>query len=242
VSVGADGDAESTGESEIGKLEVAIAVDEKVLRLQVTVKNTVRVAESDSTEHLVQERLHLHRGKASGGLVLVHVLLEVMLKELEHKMQFLLAVNNILQSDDVLVLKLLQQGNFANGCGWNTFIFGVKADFLESNHLLAYAVASLVHNTIRSLSNLFKFRIPVHFSQDQATTLEHYRFLELIQMLCHPPPHTAGSARRAALPSEAQARARARWGEMPFQTVNGMLDKTRKGFCKYVSGEGVTGG
>lgn len=67
------------------------------------------MAESNATEHLVQERLDLHHGEAAGGLLLVHVLLQVVLQELEYKVQFLLAVNNILQSDDVLMLKLFQQ-------------------------------------------------------------------------------------------------------------------------------------
>ena len=109
VGVGANGNAESAGESEIGKFEVAVAVDEKILGLQITVENTVRVAESDSAEHLIQERLDLHDGKASGGLLLVHVLLQIMLEELKYKVQLLLAVNDILQSNNVLVLKLFQQ-------------------------------------------------------------------------------------------------------------------------------------
>jgi hypothetical protein len=109
VGVGADGDAESAGESEIGKFEIAVTIDKKVLGLQIAVKNSVGVAKSNSAEHLVQERLDLHGGKAAGCLMLVHVLLEVVLEKLKHEMQFLLAVNHVLQPDDVLMLKLFQQ-------------------------------------------------------------------------------------------------------------------------------------
>jgi hypothetical protein len=171
VGVGADGDAESAGKSEVGKFEIAVTVDEKVLGLQIAVKNSVRVAKSNSTEHLVQERLNLHGGKAAGCLVLVHVLLEIVFEKLEHEMQFLLAVDHVLQPDDVLMLKLLQQGNLADGSRWNAFVFRVKTDFLEGDNLLADAIARLVHHTVSSLTNLLKFRIPIHCSKDQATTL-----------------------------------------------------------------------
>ena len=116
----------------------------------------MRVAESDPTEHLVQKGLDLHGGKAAGGSVLVHVLLEVVLEKLKHEVQLLLAVNDVLQPDDVLVLQLLEQGNLADCSGGHALILRVEADLLERNHLLAHAVARLVHHTVRSLADLFQ--------------------------------------------------------------------------------------
>ena len=157
VGVGANGDAKGACEAEISEFEVAIAVDEEVLGLQIAVEHAVGVAKCDAAQHLVQERLDLHGGQASGCLVLVHVLLEVVLQEFEHKVKFLFAVDNVLQPHDVLVLQLLEQGNFTDGSGGNALVLGVEANFLEGNHLLAYAVSRLVHHTVRSLADLFQF-------------------------------------------------------------------------------------
>ena len=45
-------DAECPGEAEVGKLDVAVLVDEQVLRLQIAVEDPVRVAELDPGEEL----------------------------------------------------------------------------------------------------------------------------------------------------------------------------------------------
>ncbi len=173
MGIGSNRDAEGAGKAEVSQLEVTIAVDEKVLRLQITVEHSVRVAESDSSKHLVQKRLHLHCGQAAGSLVLVHVFLEVMLEKFENKVQLLLAVHHVLQPDDVLVLQLFQQGNFTDSSRRHSFILSIEADFLESDYLLADAVACFVNHTVCPLSNLFKLRIPVHSSQAQATNHLH---------------------------------------------------------------------
>jgi len=54
VGVGAHGDAEGTGETEIRQLEGPVAVNEQVLRLQITVQNAMRVAVCDALKHLDQ--------------------------------------------------------------------------------------------------------------------------------------------------------------------------------------------
>lgn len=52
MRVGAEGDAKGAREAEIGKFEVAVAVDEEVLGFQVAVEDAVGVAVSDAGEEL----------------------------------------------------------------------------------------------------------------------------------------------------------------------------------------------
>lgn len=59
MGVGAEWDAESTGETEVADLEVAVFVDEKVLGLEIAVQDAVGVAVADSEEELVAELLDL---------------------------------------------------------------------------------------------------------------------------------------------------------------------------------------
>lgn len=57
VSIGADGHAKRAGETKVGQLENALAVDEQVGQLQVPVQNAVRVAVRDALEDLIQVAL-----------------------------------------------------------------------------------------------------------------------------------------------------------------------------------------
>lgn len=57
VSVSAHGDAESTGKTEISKLDHAILVDEQVLGLQIAMQNSVRMAVRQTGQKLVHVAL-----------------------------------------------------------------------------------------------------------------------------------------------------------------------------------------
>lgn len=50
-------DPEGSCETEVGNLEVRIAVDEQILRLQVTVDDTMRVAENQTRTQLPRKFL-----------------------------------------------------------------------------------------------------------------------------------------------------------------------------------------
>lgn len=50
VSVCPDWDAKRSGQSEVGQLDVALGVDEKILRLQITMKNSVRMTERNTLQ------------------------------------------------------------------------------------------------------------------------------------------------------------------------------------------------
>lgn len=64
MGVRLDGDTESPGQAKIRELQVGVvAVDQKVLGLEVSVQDPPAVAVCDSANHLVNVQLH---GKTSG--------------------------------------------------------------------------------------------------------------------------------------------------------------------------------
>ena len=101
MGVGAKRDSEGTSKTEIGQLQVALTINEQVLRLQIAVKNTVTVAVADTLAQLAHELLDdsvaktqtIEIGAGTLGESLatttvsdgerLHVFLQVAVKELE---------------------------------------------------------------------------------------------------------------------------------------------------------------
>lgn len=54
--------------------------------------------------------------------------------------------------DDVIVVEVLENGDFPQGGGGNAFIVGVDSDHLDCYQLVAFAVPSLVYATVGSFS------------------------------------------------------------------------------------------
>jgi hypothetical protein len=59
VGVSAERNTEGAGQTKIGQLQVALLVDEQVLRLEITVKDAVGVAVARALEELEGELLDL---------------------------------------------------------------------------------------------------------------------------------------------------------------------------------------
>ena len=88
VAEGVNRDAEGAGKAEIGEFELALVVDEEVLRFEVAVEDSVLVAECDAPQKLPHEAFdcvgfECAPRAAVGGVVAVHVLLEVLVHVLE---------------------------------------------------------------------------------------------------------------------------------------------------------------
>lgn len=64
MRVGAQRDTKCTRKPKVSQLQVALLVDQQVLRLQVSVQDAVRMAEVDATDQLVCE--FLRRWSAPG--------------------------------------------------------------------------------------------------------------------------------------------------------------------------------
>lgn len=153
MSVCAKRDAEGTGETEISQLQVALAVDEQVLGLQIAVEDTMAVAVADALTQLAHELLdnsiaHSQPVQLSAGALRqslatssirdregFHVFLQIQVEELEHEVELVaIGVDNVEELNDVGVTHLLQQGDLADGGGGNAFILGLETDLLQCHN------------------------------------------------------------------------------------------------------------
>lgn len=142
VAEGVDGNAKGAGEAEIAELELSLAVNQEVLRFEVSVQDAVLVAKVDAPKQLVHEGLD--GPWIQGALVAlgVHVLLEIAIHKLEHQHKFVLGVNNIVKRHNVFVFELLHKRDLADGRTRGAF-FGIEMDLLEGDELARHAVAAL---------------------------------------------------------------------------------------------------
>mmetsp|Transcript_9292 Transcript_9292/g.20246 ORF Transcript_9292/g.20246 Transcript_9292/m.20246 type:complete len:207 (-) Transcript_9292:170-790(-) len=82
MRVGPHGNPESTGQPKIGKLQSTLAVDQKVLWLQITVQHSVLMTVGHPSNQLEQKRLR-GRGVQSSSAY-VQQLLQILVQELKH--------------------------------------------------------------------------------------------------------------------------------------------------------------
>lgn len=98
VSVGLDRETEGTRETEVSKFDHSAGrVDKQVLRLQVTVEDSVLMQVDQSEQDLVQEALCLLFWQWVVSMLL-HVLFEIVLKVLEDQVELVLRVDDLLKS------------------------------------------------------------------------------------------------------------------------------------------------
>ena len=122
-------------QSKIAQLELPLAIDKKVLGLEITVQDTVLVAERSALQELVHETSNSGRVESATITVLIHVLLEILVTVLEYKNEFRLRVYNVVKAHDVDVLQLLHKGDFPNGSRWRAFLC-VQMDLLQSDDFI----------------------------------------------------------------------------------------------------------
>lgn len=109
VGKGVDGNSKSAGKAKISELQLALVVDEKVLRLEIAVQDAVLVAEGNTAEQLVHERLDSHGIQLASVASRIHVLFQILVHVLKHEHQLVLSVDDVVQRDDVLVLQLFHE-------------------------------------------------------------------------------------------------------------------------------------
>lgn len=121
MSVGADRYSKSSRQTKVCQFDLPLGVDEEVLGLQVSMKNSVRVAEGQALQQLeeitletqdskvmnqvwtvsrssLQTDAYLHqRQRDASHRGRVHELFKVLMEELKNKIEFVLRVNHILQ-------------------------------------------------------------------------------------------------------------------------------------------------
>ena len=105
-------------------------------------KNPVLVAERGTLQELVHEAPDSHRVESPAIAVNIHVLLQVPLAVLKDEDKLGLGVNDIIEADDIDVLKLLHERDLADGRGRRA-LFGIEVDLLQRHELARLAVAAL---------------------------------------------------------------------------------------------------
>lgn len=153
VGEGVDGDAKGSRKTEIGELELTFVVDEKILGLEVAMQDAVLVAKGDALEELVHEGFDGHVVELTALAARVHELLEVFVHVFEDEHELVLGVNDVVEGDDVFMLELFHEGNFADGGGGGAF-FAVEVDFFEGDEFAGLAVATLEDGRIGAFAEL----------------------------------------------------------------------------------------
>jgi|LauGreDrversion4_2_1035121.scaffolds.fasta_scaffold101176_2 hypothetical protein len=93
MRIGFNWEAECARKTEISELNVTVFVNEKVLRLQIAVHYSVRMAVSCCLQDLVGEALHfLRRQRASD---LSHILFEVVVAVFEDKIELIFGIEHL---------------------------------------------------------------------------------------------------------------------------------------------------
>ena len=168
VGVRPQRDAKGSREAEVRKLEVPVAVDQQVLRLQVAVQHAVAVAVAHALAQLAHELLDHGVAEAQAAEVgaralgqrlaapavadrqRLHVLLQVEVEELEDEVQLVaVGVHDVEQPHDVRVVHLLQQRDLADRRRRHALVLGLEPDLLECHDASAVQqVARLVDHAV----------------------------------------------------------------------------------------------
>lgn len=118
-------------------------------------KDAVLVTEVDALEELVHEGLDGGRLEGAAITMSVHVPLQIAVHVLKDEHEFVLGVDNIVQSYNILVLELLHQRNLSDG-GRGCSLFGVEVDFLERYKLSSLSVTALEDGGIGTFTELLE--------------------------------------------------------------------------------------
>lgn len=127
-------------------------------------KDAVRMAESDTSKNLLHERFDHGLGQTDAlvdviaGLILVHEGLEIVRHEFKYQIQPTgLGLDDVQQLDDVGVIQLAQQGDFANHVARNTTLGSLvgEGNALDGHLLVGCRPIATIDHTVRALPNHF---------------------------------------------------------------------------------------
>lgn len=203
---------EGAGKTEISKLEVAVLIDQQVLRLQIAVQNAVSVAVAHTLaqlHHKLLDHVRVHaqflacqpralwQRLSSSTLTdwqRLHVLLQIQVEEFEDEVELVaVGVYDVEQADDVGVAHLLEQRDLTDGGRWNALIFCFETDLLERDDALVLCceVAGFVDNSVGSWVLLVPTQGALKHYYYLGTSLTLSHLLQLLVVL-----HGNGNAQR----------------------------------------------
>mmetsp|Transcript_34194 Transcript_34194/g.80530 ORF Transcript_34194/g.80530 Transcript_34194/m.80530 type:complete len:223 (-) Transcript_34194:284-952(-) len=126
VSEGSNWWAERTSESKICELETAIPRHEKILRLQISMHNSSGVTKCKSPNAL--EEIGLDQERREQPAARLHVLFQILVKELEYQIELPVFLNTIFQLNDIFMRQFPKQTDFAKCRRRNPFVFDFQSD------------------------------------------------------------------------------------------------------------------
>lgn len=118
-----DGDSKGPSQTKICNFEASVLINEKILGLEIPVDDPPGVAVVDSVDELEHEHLDLVLG--DDLLVLRHVLLQVVVQELEDEMKLLISgyVDHLLQPEFIMDL-------YFTMLGWGCSYFRIEISLM----------------------------------------------------------------------------------------------------------------
>ena len=153
VSVGFQGQTHSTSQAKICDLNLVCGfVDQQVGRLKVAVHNSALVTIKGALEELVKDGFN--RGSIHGRVPLVQILLHVLVKVLENKVQTVLvvSVHNLLQINYVwVVAQLLKNRDFSDGRRRNPVVAVVDLYLFDCNDFITGSFC-LINDSVGALA------------------------------------------------------------------------------------------
>jgi len=60
------------------------------------------------------------------------------------------------------MLKLFKKGDFADSCGWNSFVLRLKSNFLQRIDLVGISIPCLVDNTVGAFTNYLNLLVLIN--------------------------------------------------------------------------------
>ena len=149
---GSDRRAKGSGEAKVSNLEAPISRNKEVLRFEIPMHDSTRMAEGESAADLVEIRAHQRRVEQPTAAL--HVLLEVLLEELKDQVKSSVLLHAVLEVNDVLVGQLAQQADLAQRRRRNALVLDLQADALQRHNLVVLHISRLVHHSVRALSQV----------------------------------------------------------------------------------------
>lgn len=110
------------------------------------------VAEGNADKQLPQEGLD--GGLAEIAAAGIDVFFEILIEVLKDEGELLFGVYDVVEPDNIWVLELFEQGDFADGRAWHSFVLTLQTDALQRDDLIGLTVLGLVHDTIGSFAEL----------------------------------------------------------------------------------------
>ena len=202
MSIRSQRNPKRSGQAKVGQLQIALPVDQQVLRLQVPMQDAMAVTETDPFYQLGHELLdhclphaHVHVHYRATGQSFpstafahgqrVHIPFQVQVQELKDQVQLAaLCVDNVQKTNDGRVFHFLQERDFADRCAGNALVVRFQSDLFQ-RHYAVWMVefASLVDNPVRP----YRERERLSASMDILTTWPRVRtfsdFLDLLVVL-----------------------------------------------------------